>query len=339
MASRNLTKTFVGIRNAQKANKSLRVRMDIRPSMSSDDGASDSGLLNASDSTPYKSVKDSLPPVWVDKIEKTEEDIAKIQSKSKFNTFFQFPSAQQSLTYSLPPPSIVRELSALHTKRLIVNFEADEALQEREIDLKTQEITDLFRHAESLLKRFAKQGDEGNISDAEVKVRKNMQSSIAKRLQSLSFAFRTSQKEYMGRLQNQKSGGGAQAFDFLSADPSKSSINGDDQGFTSAQMSIVSDMEMFVDERDQEIGKIAKSIEDLATIFKELAVLIIDQGTILDRIDYNMEAAVEHAKEGNVQLVKAETNQKNALPLRCIIVLVVLIAIMLGVLVWKHQRH
>jgi len=86
MACRNLTKTFVGIRNASKANKSLRVRMDIRPSTSnaSDDGSSDSGLLGANDSTPYKSVKDSLPPVWVDKIEKTEDDISKIQSKSKF---------------------------------------------------------------------------------------------------------------------------------------------------------------------------------------------------------------------------------------------------------------
>lgn len=235
----------------------------------------------------------------------------------------------------------MRELNALHTKRLMVNFEADEAQQERDIDHKTQEITELFRHAESLLKRFAKQGDEGSISDAELKVRKNMQSSIAKRLQGLSFAFRTSQKEYMGRLQSQKSGGGGKAFDFLSADPTKTtSIQLDDQGFTSAQMAIVGDMEMLVDERDKEIGNIAKSIEDLAAIFKELAVLIIDQGTILDRIDYNMEAAVEHAKEGNVQLVKAETNQKNALPLRCVIVLVVLIFIMLAVLIWKHSpRH
>jgi hypothetical protein len=49
--------------------------------MSSDDGSSDSGLLNANE-TPYKSVKDSLPPVWVDKLEKAEEDLTKIQIKS-----------------------------------------------------------------------------------------------------------------------------------------------------------------------------------------------------------------------------------------------------------------
>ena len=34
---------------------------------------------------------------------------------------------------------------------------------------------------------------------------------------------------------------------------------------------------------------LAQSIEELSEIFKELAVLVIDQGTILDRIDFNME--------------------------------------------------
>jgi len=57
--------------------------------MSSDDGSSDSGLLNANE-TPYKSVKDSLPPVWVDKLEKAEEDLTKIQIKSALPHFFYF---------------------------------------------------------------------------------------------------------------------------------------------------------------------------------------------------------------------------------------------------------
>lgn len=65
-------------------------------------------------------------------------------------------------------------------------------------------------------------------------------------------------------------------------------------------------------------------------------MLVIDQGTILDRIDYNMENAVEHAREGITQLEKAEEHQKNSLPFRCIIALVVLIGIMLAILILKH---
>jgi syntaxin 16 len=92
-----------------------------------------------------------------------------------------------------------------------------------------------------------------------------------------------------------------------------------------------------VNQRDEEIVRIAKSIEELANIFKELAVLVIDQGTILDRIDYNMENAVEAATEGVKQLEKAEEHQKNSMSVKCIILLVVLIIIMVGILIWKHS--
>jgi syntaxin 16 len=92
-----------------------------------------------------------------------------------------------------------------------------------------------------------------------------------------------------------------------------------------------------VDMRNEEIVKIAKSIEELAQIFRELAVLVIDQGTILDRIDYNMENAVSNVKEGVEQLTKAEEHQKNSMSVKCIILLVILIGIMVGILAWKHS--
>ena len=88
----------------------------------------------------------------------------------------------------------MKELSALHTRRLMVNFETDETQQEREIDSKTREITELFRHAEGLLKNFGKQGDESTISQSEQTVRTNMQRSLAKNLQGLSMSFRSTQK-------------------------------------------------------------------------------------------------------------------------------------------------
>jgi len=86
----------------------------------------------------------------------------------------------------------MKELTMLHTKRLMVNFESDETQQEREIDMKTREITELFHHAEGILKRFGKQSE--NASASEQTVRNNMQRSLAKKLQGLSMTFRTSQK-------------------------------------------------------------------------------------------------------------------------------------------------
>jgi len=67
---------------------------------------------------------------------------------------------------------------------------------------------------------------------------------------------------------------------------------------TMEQLEAVDDMEVQVAKRDHEINSIVESIEELSQIFKELAVLVIDQGTVLDRIDYNMEQVYSY--EGGV---------------------------------------
>ena len=69
-------------------------------------------------------------------------------------------------------------------------------------------------------------------------------------------------------------------------------------------------------------------MSELAGIFKEIQVLVIDQGTILDRIDYNMEVAVDRVDEGVVQLEKARKYQKASRPMKCICVLVIIIIVL-----------
>jgi syntaxin 16 len=149
--------------------------------------------------------------------------------------------------------------------------------------------------------------------------------------------FRQSQRKYLAEVQAQKSGGLVPDSKF-GIDLNETSESGQGTFFTTQQMSVVDDLTEAVQSRDQEIAKIAQSIEELGSIFKELAVLVIDQGTILDRIDYNMEAVVESTKTGIKQLEKAEKSQKNARPMRCIICLSITIFVLLIILVLKHHR-
>jgi syntaxin 16 len=93
-----------------------------------------------------------------------------------------------------------------------------------------------------------------------------------------------------------------------------------------------------VDERNDEIIKIIKSIDKINSIFKELNALVIVQGSTLDNIEYNMEHAVGNAKKGETQLIKAEEHQKEVgCSFKIIIILSVLITLMVIVLILKHS--
>lgn len=197
-----------------------------------------------------------------------------------------------------------------------------------------------FRHAESTLKKIGRVTEPGkSLTKAEVEVRANIQSSNARKIQELSVAFRRQQKQYLSDVTAQKSGNDSQfglELTGVGGGGSSSADGLDSAGFTTQQLAVVNDLDGIVSQRDEEIQNIAHSIEELSTIFKELSVLVIDQGTILDRIDFNMEQVVEHTKEGINQLEKAEKHQKSARPLKCIACLLIAIAVMLTILILKH---
>ena len=55
-------------------------------------------------------------------------------------------------------------------------------------------------------------------------------------------------------------------------------------------------------QREREIEDIAKGIIELADIFRDLQTMVIDQGTMLDRIDYNVERMAVDVKAADKEL-------------------------------------
>lgn len=83
-----------------------------------------------------------------------------------------------------------------------------------------------------------------------------------------------------------------------------------DRGFSHEQEQALEEMNERASEREKEIIKVAQSINELAQLFKELNVLVIEQGTILDRIDYNIEQTSVKVKQGVQELEKADEYSK-----------------------------
>lgn len=86
-------------------------------------------------------------------------------------------------------------------------------------------------------------------------------------------------------------------------------------------------------ERQEEVERIMQSISDLNAIFKDLAHMISEQGTVLDRIDYNLERSSVQIHQGFQQLQKAERYQRKNRKMMCILCLAAVSSVLFILLV------
>lgn len=265
------------------------------PLSTEDPGSSSKGALTV-----------GLPPAWVD----VSEDIA--------------ANVQRARTK-------MTELAKAHAKALMPSF-GDGKEDQRLIEDLTREITDLLRKSEKKLQRLSAGGpaEDSNI-------RKNVQRSLATDLQNLSMELRKKQSTYLKRLRQQKEGQDGVDLE-MNLNGSRSRIdddNMDDMGFSEHQMAKIKKSEAFTVEREREIQQVVESVNELAQIMKDLSVLVIDQGTIVDRIDYNIQNVATTVEEGLKQLQKAERSQKQGGMVMCATVLVIMCFVMLILLILK----
>ncbi|XP_030378540.1 syntaxin-16 [Scaptodrosophila lebanonensis] len=86
--------------------------------------------------------------------------------------------------------------------------------------------------------------------------------------------------------------------------------------------------------REQEVMKIVRSIYDLNDIFKDLGHMVQEQGTVLDRIDYNVEQTQTRVSEGLRQLQRADMYQRKNRKMCIILILAVATFLMLLLLIF-----
>lgn len=262
---------------------------------------------------PERAAAQPLPPVWVDVSEGLKEDMQRVRAK-------------------------MGELSRAHARALLPSFDtaADGAGGGRPhddtIEALTHDITVSLKRGERALMRLTQ--DRGDEDEEVAAICRNVQRSMATDLQGLSMDFRKMQKGYLKRLQEQQEVPTTSKLT-AAAMPPEEEDDLFDPGFDERQMVRARRMEKVSAEREQEISEIVQSVHDLAQIMKDLSVLVIDQGSIVDRIDYNIQNVGASVEKGKKALVKAESTQKKTAMLFCIMILIVLCLIMFVILVIK----
>lgn len=91
-------------------------------------------------------------------------------------------------------------------------------------------------------------------------------------------------------------------------------------------------------QREREIYKISQSVVEISVIFKELENIVIDQGTILDNVVYNLDRTSEQVQGADKELKKAEGYQKQTNKCKLVFFLVLLILFVLMLFMVRPRR-
>lgn len=106
-----------------------------------------------------------------------------------------------------------------------------------------------------------------------------------------------------------------------------------------AQQKILHTNDAAISQREREIEDIAQGIIELSDLFRDLQNMVIDQGTMLDRIDYNVERMNTDVKGADKELKVASGYQRKSIKRKVILLLLLVVAGLFILLMLKPRKE
>ena len=219
-------------------------------------------------------------------------------------------------------------------QRLIPKFDDQENKKlNKSIKEISTEMTQELKQCQNILKEIINDKEDLNdinnfseLNATNVQIKQNMKPNIITKLNDFTKKFKLNQELYNNKFQ-----------DFVIDEEmaNKSfSIRKNEEKNSNDFLSTQENNEQ-LRRRDEDLTNLLKSVNDLAQIFKDMQTLVMEQGTILDRIDYNIDIASSNISQGKKNITKADKHMKNNCFRNVIIILIVIIFIEALLLVLK----
>ena len=213
-------------------------------------------------------------------------------------------------------------LKSFQQERIKPKF-IDEEIENKRIDKLIIKMMKKIKFCEALIKMIKnKKNDKNTILE---KVKYNIKMYLVEKIQNFSTEFRKNQQQYlkylkeMGALSNINNENESTIDNLIN-----SQIDDEKNNFLYTQED---DKHQQIKKRDEDISVLVKSIDELSGIFKDLQNIVQEQGTILDRIDYNINISYENSQQGLKYIKKAEEHQSESCFRNVILLLFIIIFI------------
>ena len=188
-------------------------------------------------------------------------------------------------------------------------------------------ISTQLKIGEKLIKDFSKQNIENSVLQ---NIKLNMQQLLYINFNEFTKKFKLNQEIHKNKYKELI---GEEDPTFQINTSSKNDISDTNNTIDNFLMTTENNLKLV--KRDNELDNLLSSVNDLAEIFKDMQSLVMEQGSILDRIDYNIDIAASNVSSGKKSIEKADKYHKNNCFRNVIIILIVCIFIEGLLLIFK----
>ena len=210
-------------------------------------------------------------------------------------------------------------------KRIVPNFnETESKLITQNIQMISSKMTQQLKKCKNLTKELKIQLANSEL-DENVKI--NMYQNLLNRLAETTRALQINEEMQLQKYQ-----------EFNGVEDSFFNINNYDSIETNQTQNFRSIDTKKLDvnkERNKEIDQIVKTVNDLKEIFMDVSEMVISQGTILDRIDYNTYQTRHNIRRGNKEMEETHERLKSGCLRRINQILIGIIFIMAILIIFK----
>ena len=215
-------------------------------------------------------------------------------------------------------------------KPKFIDEEIENKKIDKEIDKLIIKMMKKIKFCEALTKMIKNQKNETNTSLEKVKY--NIKIFLVGKIQNFSNEFRKNQQQYLQYLKEM----GIINTTYENSNSTDKLINNiEDDEKKNFLYTKEDDINIQIKKRDEDITVLVKSIDELSGIFKDLQNIVQEQGTILDRIDYNINISYENTQQGLKSIKKAEEHQKESCFRNAILLLFFIIFVETIMIIYK----
>jgi syntaxin 16 len=200
----------------------------------------------------------------------------------------------------------------------MVQFNEDEAQNlSKNVRKISSQLRQELKQVEKKIRLYINDELNDADNDLQLQIKDNMSQNILTELNTFSKKFKLNQELYSQKYKEfaieEDNNNALELYDISTNNSDlNDNINNANNNDPGENFLMTEEPDQLLQKRDSELNEIVRGVTNLQELFKDLHVIVIEQGSILDRIDYNIDIGFNNVSKGKKKIISANEHHKSS---------------------------